>query len=617
MSIKYPNLINSKYICFDIETYDPNLIKHGPGVYRKDGHVLGVSISDGNFSEYYSFAHEDSNQDHQKNKRYIQHLLSSPAPKIAANILYDMDWLQNGMGFEIKGPLHDVQMAEPLLDEYKYSYSLGSLIKEYTEHRKMTDLLQEWCDKNNEKAKDPRALIYKMDYETVRKYAKQDSFLLIPILEKQIAKLKEQDLYELYEMEMSLIPLLLQMKKIGVRIDTEGVKKKITMLEEKLDKERKDLFSKYGEVNVKSGKQIANILDKEGIEYPRNPLTPKMIEDGKTIGNPCLNKETLNTMRQYPFIQQILNIRSYRTLLDTFFINSFTGCEVNGRIHTMFHPLRNDDFGTVSGRFSSSNPNLQNIPSRDDTMGVFCREVFLPEETHVWAKLDWSQIEYRLIAHYARGEKSDYIREQYNNNPDTDYHQMIMNWTGLDRKEAKKLNFAMAYFMGVSACSKKFGWTMEEAADFVNTYHSTVPFVKETRSHVVSVAKRRGWLKTILGRRARISTKMIRDHSEFSLFNRLIQGSAADIMKKAMVVANRKGIFESVFPHLTVHDELDISVPKTKEGAEAVLELKNIMENCVKLKIPIIADLEMGLNWGNVNEEFSKKFLKEHLNAEK
>ena len=183
---------------------------------------------------------------------------------------------------------------------------------------------------------------------------------------------------------------------------------------------------------------------------------------------------------------------------------------------------------------------------------------------------------------------------------------MIMDWTALNRKKAKALNFGASYFMGPGTCSELFGWTYEEAEKLLKRYHEEVPFVKETRGHVVSIAKGRGYIKTILGRRARVTEHMRIHKKEYSMFNRLIQGSAADLLKKAMYDAYNKGLFNVLIPHLTVHDELDISVPIKKEGFEALDELKSVMEKAIILKVPVIVSVETGQSWGEV-EKYVRK----------
>lgn len=606
--MQYPNLNNSKIISFDIETYDPELGEKGSGVYRKDGCILGISISDGEFNEYYNLGHKNCTQNIEKNIKYIKDVLSNNVPKIGANLLYDIDWLENEYNFKIKGELNDVQIAEPLLCEFRDSFSLDSLGETYLNEHKKSDELIITLRNKGVKTDNPRAFMYLLDYNEVRDYAIQDSKLPIKIFEQQKESLIKQDLFNLYRMEMDLFPLLLHMRKIGVRIDMELVKQKINYLNNEIYTAEKTLVKEYGNINVKSSSQISKVFDELNIPYSRHNPTENMLMKGSTLGNPKLDKEELKCI-DHPFVDLILKIREFKTIRDTFFIGAYSKMPVRSRIHTMFYPLKTDEYGTVSGRFSSSKPNLQNQPGKDETMGTFCREVFLPESEHLWGKLDWSQIEYRLISHYAEGEKSEKIRAEYNNNPKTDYHQMIMDWTGLQRKEAKMLNFGMAYFMGIFSCSKKFGWSMEQAKEFVELYHKEVPFIKTTRKHVVDIAKVRGFVRTILKRRARISPKMLKEKKEYSIFNRLIQGSAADIMKKAMVDAYKKGLFNTLIPHITVHDELDVSIPKTKEGIEAIKELKHTMESCVQLRVPILADLEIGTNWSNVSSETADKFI--------
>ena len=605
--IKYPDLKQSKIISVDIETYDPELKELGTGVYRKDGNVLGVSISDGEFSEYYNIGHKECNPKLADiNIKYLRDLLGNPVPKVGANLLYDLDWLQNSLSISVKGELHDVQIAEPLINEYRESYSLNSLGLLYLGEEKRKSRLEQKCLDMKLKG-DFRQYMYMFSYEDVRDYAIGDAELPILILNKQKNKLIEQELYSIYEMEMRLLPLLLQMRKCGVRIDNKKVSKGIEFLVGSIKSQQKELYSKYGEFNVKSNKDMEKVFNKLGIQFERNDPTKIMKSKGVILGNPNFDKKALGKI-DHEICKTILKLRETKTLLNTFFINSFSNCNVNGRIHCNFNPLRSDQYGTVSGRLSSSNPNLQQIPSKEDhkigstNSMELCREVFIPEKGCGWAKFDWSQIEYRLIAHYAEGEKSEEIRKQYNENPNTDYHQWVMNITGLNRKEAKMLNFGMAYYMGVASCSNNFGWSLEESEDFINHYHKNVPFVKTTRSNVVRTAKRRGFIKTILGRRARVSDIMRIEQREHSLFNRLIQGSAADLMKKAMVDAYEAGVFNVLVPHLTVHDELDVSYPKTIEGTEALEELKHIMETCVTLKVPIIADLEVGPDWAHVKE---------------
>lgn len=593
MHYKYPDLSHEKIIAFDLETYDPELKEKGPGVYRKDGYILGCSFATlSGFSEYYNVGHPGITQEEKENNyKYIADVLKLPNMKVGANILYDLDWIMNWKGFEVNGEYNDIQVAEPLLDENKRKYRLDSLAQFYLGKGKQITEINKFCTEHNLKGS-PQNWLWKMPASTVRPYGKADAEETIQIYIKQVPKLRAENLYNLYKMEIGILPLLLQMRRNGVRIDKHYVNKQIGIFTRKIHDYKEIINKKYYGINYNSSKQIAYVLDKMGIKYG---LTEK--------GNPNLDKDALETLEDdTTFIQTILEVKEMDKILNTFLINAFTGHNVAGRLHTQFHPMATDDYGTKSGRFSSTNPNLQQIPGQDKTYKEECRSCLIPEEGHWWGKHDWSQIEYRFIAHYAKGPKSEEVREKYNNDPKTDYHAMVMEWTGVDRPNAKRLNFGAAYAMGASTCSRKFKWSYEDAVDLLEKYHEEVPFVRYTRNEVIKVARGRGYIKTILNRRARV-TKQIREaRKEYSFFNRLIQGSAADLMKKAMYDCYKAGIYNTLVPHLTVHDELDVSIPKTKEGIEAFKEQKYIMENCIKLKVPIIADAEVGNNWYAVSE---------------
>lgn len=483
-----------------------------------------------------------------------------------------------------------MQVAEPLLDEYAQHYNLDSLAVKYLGEHKRSSIPMQICERNGW-GTNFREHLWRMRYEEVREYAIGDADQTIKILKTQLKELEAQGLLDLYTMEMGLYPLLIRMRKKGVRISEENREKARVRLQEEADLIEADLFEEFGEFNWNSTAQIADIFDTIGVKYNIKPET----------GNPTIDKDFLEECDN-PIAQKILRGRGAEKILNTFIEGSFTKHCVDGRIHCTFKPVKREDGGTVSGRFSSSDPNLQAIPSRDEEFSTLCRGIFIPEEDCLWGKIDYSQIEYRIIAHYARGERAEEIRAQYRDNPKTDYHQLIMDWTGVDRFTAKRLNFGMAYFMGPAAMSRKFHYTVAEAKALQNKYMDNVPFMGPTRSAVVDVGKGRGYIKTILGRRARVSADMKERKKEYVLFNRLIQGSAADMLKKSMRDSWDAGVYDTLIPHITVHDEMGVSVPKTKEGLEAYRELKRIMETAVKLTVPVIADAEIGESWGTTHE---------------
>ena len=591
-------------IAVDIETKDPELRSKGTGVYRKDGYVIGCSLSDGDRTEYYPIAHPDTSAELREiNIRYLKEQLSHSNSKLFANGLYDLDWLENFEGIKVCGPYEDVQIAEPLLDEYRSTYSLDSLSQKYLGLRKASNDLKEYCESQGWKG-EPLTHIWKFPQDRARFYAKEDTRLTMKVFESQMKEINREELNDIYRMEMDLYPLLLQMRRQGVRLDKQKLLKTGHSLADKgygLHKELNDIAG--FELNVSSAPHLKTLFDKHGIEYSYNPPTEKMLMVGKTKGNPCFSKDALKKMGG-DLTQKILDLRHIETLL-SLFIHPYNDLMVGDRLHCSFHPLRSDEYGTVSGRFSSSKPNLQQVSGKQEDYeednsyleGQVIRKLFIPEEDCEWLKLDWSQIEYRLIAHYAIGDGADTIRARYNENRKTDYHEEMGKLVGLeDRKIVKTLNFGTAYGMGPATMGIKYQWDVDYALQVYKMYHDRAPFVKKTSGSVARVAKNRGYIRTLLGRRARLRNPQ----TSYVMFNRLIQGSAADIMKKAMVKAYKDGIFNTLFPHLTVHDEMDVSKPNTKEGYEASMELKNTMETCVELRVPLLAEYEFGSNWGEL-----------------
>lgn len=608
--MNYIDFSDAKFLAVDIETHDPLLLEKGPGVYRGDGEILGVAIYDetGN-GDYWDVAHSDGDKAVQAgNVAYITKVLSGKISKVFANGIYDLDWMVNGYGWQVGGDWHDIQLAEPLIDENRRSYSLDSLAQKYLGETKQNDALKKWCESRGLKG-DPRQYIWMMPYELVRGYGKGDGHQTIRILMKQMEIIQSSGLKTLYEIECNVMRVALKMRKNGVTIDTKKAQDTYAWLERKIRAAEHELFSQYGEFNYNSMPQQKKVFERLGLDIPLN-INHK----------PSFDKDAIAYYVKHPIGQLILNARKLRTAKE-YLEGSILSNLVGNKIHTQFIQLRADDSGTVSGRFSSRNPNLQQVshiirkpsdPLYHDDLGVRLRGLFIPEAGRsTWVKLDMSQIEYRLIAHYARGTGADEIRRRYNEDLSTDYHAEIMQLTGItDRRDAKSLNFGKAYFMGVWKMAFKNLWTMEKSQQLSDIYNKRVPFLKETANYTVQVAKARdivtknnGYIRTILGRYAHISDEMRKWKKEYSLFNRLIQGSAADIFKASLVKADQAGVFDVVPLHLIVHDENDVSANwENPIEREAVLELKNCMQTAVMLKVPMIADMEIGPNWAEIEE---------------
>lgn len=599
------DFLSCSALAIDIETKDTGLMELGPSIWRGGGHIVGVSLANDSGNTYLELRHPDTSAEtREANERYILDVLRSSSTKVGANLLYDLMWLSHTFG-EVNGSFRDVQYAEPVIDEYRASYSLSALCQYYGEPDKGTQELITFCRDQGWPFSSPLEHLWRMPSFAVADYASWDAQSTWNIYKKQAVELESQGLDRVYDLECGLIPILLKMRQIGVRIDKKKMASTRAFILEKSAVLEKEIQSNLGHINIGSSAQLAEAFIKRGIPVPRNPLTEHMLQRGITVGNPSLDKDALTILaKDHPVCLLILSLRHYNTLLSLFF-DPYRKYIHGDRIRCQFHPLRTDKYGTVSGRFSSSTPNLQQVSGTSDddedaaVKGKFVRDLFIPEEGLQWAKLDYSQVEYRLQAHYALGAGSDEVREAYNSDPNTDFHQRVMDSTGVTRRDAKALNFGASYGMGEDACAKANGWTKDEATHFMRTYHAKNPYVRTTRKAVMDVAQRRGYIKTLLGRRARVhpSRKL------HSMYNRLIQGSAADVMKKAMVDAWGEGLFNVLPLHLTVHDELDISFdPNDTLHREALVELKHTMETAIPCRVPLICPIEAGPSWGTLND---------------
>ncbi|MGY4420784.1 DNA polymerase I-like protein with 3'-5' exonuclease and polymerase domains [Bradyrhizobium sp. JR6.1] len=429
------------------------------------------------------------------------------------------------------------------------------------------------------------------------------------IFAKQEVELKKKGrLWDLFLMESRLMPMLLAMRQRGVRVDldrAERLYKEFTAQQI----EASAAIKRMTGVGIApwNARSLARVFDHLGLQYPRTPKTDA----------PSFTKAWLE-YHPHPVTNLIRKVRYLDKLRETFIKGFILDGHVNGRIYTNFNQLRSDAFGTVSGRLSSSQPNLQQIPVRSSE-GKMIRSIFIPEDNQRWFQNDWSQVEYRLIVDDAASRKlpgAQAAADQYSNDDHADFHQIIADMTGLPRDAAKTVNFGIAYGEGVSRLSLSLGLSREKGAALLNEYHLRAPFIKQLSNGYMQLAARTGEIETLLGRIRRFNMWEIRRGDEVMYFrtrrrgsrrafthaalNARIQGSAADIMKLAMVNIWESGICDVLgAPHLTVHDELDGSYHDDKAGREALCELKHLMEHVVKLMVPLRVDAGTGANWGS------------------
>ena len=608
----FPDLTQQKEIAIDLETCDPWLMTHGPGWAAKDrGHIIGIGIATNGWKGYFPVAHSTgANLDKSVVYRWLQKQLDTPNSKIFHNAQYDVGWLKRE-GFTINGKIHDTSIAAPLLNENEYGYSLNRVGKRYLNEEKDESLLKEAAQIFGI---DPKSEMYKLAPEYVGPYCEQDADLtyrLWQILKEGIVK---EDVSEIYELESSVLPVLIDMRMRGVLIDTDRaqqVKKQLLNEENKIVKQIKDW---YGiEPDLWAAQSLSQVFDRAGLAYPRTPKT-----DAPSFVASWLEGH------EHKLPIAVAKARKLNKARTTFIDKMVLGHLVDGRIHGELHPLKSDDGGTVTGRFSCSNPNLQQVPARDPMIGPLIRSVFIPEERQHWGCFDYSQQEPRLTVHYSlltQQEGAEEAALEYEDD-DADFHQIVADMANISRKEAKIINLGLSYGMGKDKLTSQLGISVEEAESLFNQYHERVPFIRGLRDSAARMGANRGYVKTILGRKCRFNLyepidkralplpmekamdeyggKLKRAYT-YKAMNRLIQGSAADMTKKAMLELHKEGILS----HTQVHDELNISVTDRPE-CEKVME---IMRDCVKLKVPNKVDGEIGKNWGDIkhyNEYFNE-----------
>ena len=606
-----PDLSSAKEIAVDLETRDPDLILKGPGWATNTGEVVGVSIATDGWSGYLPFGHQGGgNLEKEFVISWVKKQLSGSSDKIFHNAMYDVGWLRR-LGITVNGTIHDTMIAAPLVNENRNRYSLDSLGSEYCGERKDETLLREAA---HSFGVDPKAEMRKLPANYVGFYAEQDAVLTLKLWKVLKDLLDKEEVSQIYELERSLLPLLLEMRWKGVRVDENAAEKQSVYLKSQEQKLLSQIKKDYGvPVEVWNAKSISKAFDKAGLTYPRTPKT----------NVPSFTAQWLES-HSHILPQSIVKARRYNKMRTTFIDKMIFEHSHNGRIHGQMHPLRSDDGGTVTGRFSYSTPNLQQVPARDPELGPLIRGLFIPEEGCLWGAFDYSQQEPRLTVHYASLTKQPGAQnavEQYRDE-NADFHQIVADMASIPRKQAKDINLALSYGMGKKKLISMLNISDTEAEDLISKYHQRVPFVKALADSCMRNASNRGFITTLLGRKCRFNLfeprntrtvplayeeaaekwgeeNIVRSYT-YKALNRLIQGSAADMTKKAMVNLYEAGYI----PHIQVHDELDISV-ETKKQAK---EIKEIMENCVQLEVPNVVDAELGKTWGEATTSYKEAF---------
>tara|TARA_Y100000015_G_scaffold25598_1_gene24682 strand:- start:411 stop:2330 length:1920 start_codon:yes stop_codon:yes gene_type:complete len=626
---EFPDLSKYNEIAIDLETRDPELKKRGSGSVVGLGEIVGFAVAVEGWKGYYPIAHETGpNMDRDKVIKWFTDVCALPATKIFHNAMYDVCWIRK-LGIKINGLVLDTMIAASLIDENRYSYTLNTLSWAYLKKGKNEAKLVEAA---KSRGLDPKADMWRLPPMEVGEYAEKDAELTLELWQLFKKIIQEQNLKNIFDLETNLFPCLVDMRFLGVRVDVDKaheLKRQLALQEEILLHNIKK--ESNIDIQIWAAASIAKVFDSLNLSYELTSKTKA----------PSFTKNFI-TNHSHPVVQLIAEARKINKVRTTF-IDTIIEHEHCGRIHADINQIRSDDGGTVTGRFSYSNPNLQQIPARDPVTGPMIRSLFIPDDKCKWGCFDYSQQEPRLVAHYALKlelPSVNTIADSYDNDPSTDFHKIVADMAEIPRSQAKVINLGLFYGMGKAKLQAELGVSKEKAEELFTKYHNKVPFVKQLMNKAMKAAESKGEVKTLLDRRCRFPkyepilkgsdwgtfvpaedhermlelqkmgpTLLDEDGNDtgkknywhenstrraftYKALNKLIQGSAADMTKKAMVELYKEGILS----HIQVHDELDFSV----ESDSHADKIKDIMEHAVDLEVPNKVDYESGPSWGEI-----------------
>ena len=565
--------------------------------------------------------------------------------------------------YEVKCSFVDVLQAESIMDEFSI-HTLESVSQKYLKYGKSKDRIEDYVKENISAKGDFRQHLKEAPWDLLCEYVQGDAKNPVKVWRKQLTLLKKQDLCKRAKLEFDCILPTLEMTRTGMPINVEQKKKNLAFLTEAIEKLHKEFLNKYKLPNfrVTATRDIASFCDMRNIPYNhkitltgmngtkfRNgeetdhaynkakqivasfclvkgkptAYVPKelaertadlLTENGFMFNNsPNVDKKFFESKREaFPEIGLIddwkLAVGIQSKILgekyDRFLTKNFKGEDC---IKPQFKIT-----DTISFRYSSNMPNGQQVPSKggftlhngdketEISFPKITRALFKASKGCVFGKIDYGQIEYRLICNIACGKSGEEVREQYRKNPNLDFHQYVVDLTGLSRKYAKNMSFGVSFGMGLPSMAKNFGWTMEHAEEIAEAYHSKMPFVAPTLALVGDMAKERGYIKTVYGSHARLHDKK----KAYTMLNRYTQGSGGECLKCSIVQAYKEGIWKELKVANTVHDELNMPyLEPTEEKMIALYRMAEIMRTSVpNLRVPLEAEIELGDNWASTKE---------------
>ena len=574
------NLSKQEFFCFDTETTGTNTISD---------ELVGFSFSWKEFEAFYIPIPKGRGEAEKFLQRFKPFFENESVLKIGQNIKFDLLMLKQ-YGIELKGKMFDTMIAHYLLQP-DLRHGMDYLAEIYLNYKTIT--YEELCEGRNTKTTDIRTL----DINRLCDYAAEDADVTLRLKNVFEAQLKDNNLEKIfYEIEMPLMPVLADMEYTGVSINSEALKQFSVSLNERIDEKEKEIFNLSGyEFNISSPRQVGELIyDRlKIVEKPRKTKT----------GLYSTSEEVLVSLKgKHPIINLILEYRGLKKLLTTYvdtlpdLVNSKTG-----KIHTSYNQTV-----AATGRLSSSNPNLQNIPIRDED-GKEIRKAFVPDGGSTFLSADYSQIELRLMAHLSDDENLiEAFNKGYDIHTATAAKVFKVDIDDVDkdmRRKAKTANFGIIYGISAFGLADRLDISRTEAKQLIDDYFLSYPKIKNYTDSIIAFAREKGYVETLFGRRRYLPdinshNSVVRGYAERNAVNAPIQGTAADIIKIAMINIFRRFKEENISSKmiLQVHDELNFTVLNSElEKVKSIVVSE--MEQAVKLKVPLVAECGIGSNW--------------------
>ncbi len=571
---------NCKSVCFDTETTSTNAL---------NAELVGVSLSMQENEAFYIPMPADREETMSRLSPLREIFEDDSIEKVGQNMKYDITVLAN-YGIEVKGKLFDTMIAHYVLQPELY-HGMDYLAEIYLDYE--TIKIEELIGEKGKGQKNMRDISPTL----VCDYACEDADVTLKLKNILREELKKAGIEELfYNIEMPLVPVLSYMERNGARIDTAALKETSTLFSKRLSDIEEQIYSLAGEpFNIASPKQVGDILfgKLKIVDKPKKTKTGQFVTSEEVLAQ---------LQNRHPIVKNILQYRGLKKLLSTY-VDALPALvnPKSGKIHTSYNQTV-----TATGRLSSSNPNLQNIPIRDED-GKEVRKAFVPDDGCEFLSVDYSQIELRIMAHLS-GDRNmiDDFRSGYDIHAATAakvYKKPIEEVTKDERRKAKVANFGIIYGISVFGLAERMNVDRREAKELIDNYFATYHGVQQYIEKCKQDAKSNGYVETIFHRKRYLPdinshNAVVRGYAERNAVNAPIQGSAADIIKVAMINIYRRmkeaGLHSTMI--LQVHDELNFNVvPEEKEQMlKLVLEE---MQNAFAMSVPLVADHGWGSNW--------------------